>query len=305
MHRTPLITKRDLLHVPRGFLMGVADVIPGVSGGTVALILGIYERLVTAISHVDLELLEDVRQGRWRAAAAHLDLGFLALLLSGIALGILSLANVMHYLLEHQQQHTYAVFFGLILASSLLVARLIRLWTPLVILNLVAGAAFAYWLVGLLPAEPPTGLWYVFVCGMVAICAMILPGISGSFILLILGKYDDILGVIKEMTRGIVTGEGLAVVAVFATGCVVGLVGFSKFLKWLLARYYNGTMALLCGFMVGSLRKIWPFKGAESEETGLNNLWPDLSQSSVWISLLLMAVAFVLVFVLDRLSRKV
>ena len=305
MHDTPLITKRDLLQVPRGFLMGVADVIPGVSGGTVALILGIYERLVTAISHVDLQLLDDVRRGRWRAAAAHLDVGFLALLLSGIVLGFLSLANVMHYLLEHQQQHTYAVFFGLILASSLLVARLIRLWTPLVIINLVAGAAFAYWLVGLLPAVPPAGLWYVFVCGMIAICAMILPGISGSFILLILGKYDDILGIIKEMTRGHVTGEGIGVVVVFATGCVIGLVGFSKFLKWLLATHYNGTMALLCGFMVGSLRKIWPFKGAESKETGLNNLWPDLSQSSTWLSLLLIAVAFVLVFVLDRLSRRV
>ena len=305
MNQTPLITRRDILHVPRGFLMGIADVIPGVSGGTVALILGIYERLVTAISHVDLEFLTDLRRRRWRRAAAHLDAGFLVLLLSGILLGILSLANVMKHLLEHQRQHTHAVFFGLILASSLLVARLIRLWTPLAIAMLVAGAAFAYWLVGLLPAAPPAGLWYVFVCGMVAICAMILPGISGSFILLILGKYDDILGIIREMTRGQFTGEAVAVLAVFATGCAVGLIGFSKLLKSLLARHYNGTMAVLCGFMVGSLRKIWPFKGVESAETGLNNLWPDLSQSGVWLSLLLICAAFALVIVLDRLSRKV
>ena len=297
--------RRELLNVPRGFLMGVADIIPGVSGGTVALILGIYERLVTAISRFDGEFAHDVRRGNWRAAAQHIDLAFLVTLGCGIALGILSLANVMHYLLEHQLRYTYAVFFGLILGSSLLVARLIRLWTPLTILALLGGIWFAWWVVGLPGLKnPPDGNLYIFFCGVIAICAMILPGISGSFILLILGKYKYVTGIIKDATRGIVSGEGLLTLAVFAAGCVLGLLGFSKLLRWLLSRHYSLTMGALCGFMLGSLRKIWPFKGGEEEIAGLRNVWPDVADRGAWIALGLMVAAFVLIFVLERVAAQ-
>ena len=221
----------DVDVVVRGLLMGGADIIPGVSGGTMALILGIYDRLVTAISHVDRELLGQIRNRDWQGAARHLDLRFLIALGLGILTGIALLGTVMNYLLLHQRQFTFAAFFGLIAASSVLVARMVNRWSPAVALLLAAGGAFAFWLVRL-PAlhHPPDSLWYVFVCGVVGICAMILPGISGAFILLILGKYEDITQIIKETLKLHITGENVATVAVFGAGCAIGLISFAKFL---------------------------------------------------------------------------
>ena len=139
---------------------------------------------------------------------------------------------------------------------------------------------------------------------VIAICAMILPGISGSFILLILGKYKYVTGIIKDATRGVVSGEGLLTLAVFAAGCVLGLLGFSRLLKWLLSRHYSLTMGALCGFMLGSLRKIWPFKSGEEEITGLTNVWPDFSDRGAWIALGLIVGAFAMIFVLERVAVR-
>ncbi|MGD9854788.1 MAG: DUF368 domain-containing protein, partial [Planctomycetaceae bacterium] len=251
----------DALQAGRGLLMGAADIIPGVSGGTVALILGIYNRLVTAISRVDGTLVGHVRHRRWRAAAKHIDLRFLIALSLGIVTGIASLGSLMHWLLENQRQHTLAAFFGLIAASSFLVGRLIHRWSPAVTALLVAGAAGAVWIVRQ-PAltHPPDALWYVFFCGVLGICAMILPGISGAFILLILGKYHDLTGIIKDTLKLHITADNIATVVVFAAGCALGLIGFSKFLRWLLGRHESETMAVLCGFMLGSLWKSWPYQ---------------------------------------------
>ncbi len=298
----------DATHVGRGFLMGGADIIPGVSGGTVALILGIYERLVTAISHVDLRLLGHLKRGEWRAFAEYLDLRFLIVLGLGILLGVGGLASAMHWLLEYQLQHTFSAFFGLILASSLLVGRMVEKWTPVVFGLLVIGTVVACLVVGMDALEtPPEGNGYIFFCGCIAICAMILPGISGSFILLILGKYFEVTGLLKDLLKGHITVDAIITVAVFCSGCLIGLLSFAKTLRWLLARYESATMALLCGFMLGSLRKIWPFKVVENPEAELkhrtfDNVLPEFTgETAISIGLAIAAFAFVLL--LDRLIQ--
>lgn len=311
MHHQTESVRDDALHAGRGLLMGAADIIPGVSGGTVALILGIYNRLVTAISHVDGTFAGHVRHGRWLAAARHIDLRFLMALGLGIATGIVSLGSLMHWLLEHQRQHTLAAFFGLIAASSLLVGRMIHRWNATVIVLLLGGTAAAVWIVRQPAlAHPPDTLWYVFLCGVLGICAMILPGISGAFILLILGKYHDLTGIIKETLRLQITQENAATVAVFASGCAIGLICFSKFLRWLLGRHESETMAVLCGFMLGSLWKIWPFQRdlrPEVTEFKLKSfeLLPPgeiAIDGAFWTTLAVMAGAGGAVLLLDRLA---
>jgi len=297
----------DLKHSVRGVLMGGADIIPGVSGGTVALILGIYPRLVTAISHFDLTFLGHLRKRKWGQAAEHVDLRFLVALGTGILLAVATLATLMNYLLENQLQLTLAVFFGLILASSLLVARMIEQRDVLNFVLVAAGGALAYWLVAQPFMGGYSGRGYIFLCGMVAICAMILPGISGAFILLVMGKYDHILGVIRDLVHGQVTASHLLTLTVFAAGCCVGLLGFSKLLRWLLAHYRFRTLAVLCGFMIGSLRKIWPFKAGQHidlRHEQAENAWPPVWDLQVtWVILLaLAAVAFV--FTIEWLSSR-
>lgn len=296
--------------------MGAADIVPGVSGGTMALILGIYERLVTAISHVDRTFLGHLVKREWRAAVEHIDLRFLITLGCGILIGIVGLATLMNQLLEFHLQPTLAAFFGLILASSLIVARMIDRWNIPCFLFLLGGAGFSYWLVAQPFMTGVEGYPYLFLCGMIAICAMILPGISGAFILLILGKYHYVTGIIKDLAHLQVTLEHVLIIVVFASGCVVGLLGFSKFLRWLLARFHAPTMAILCGFMLGSLRRIWPFKieveGALAEVKAKNaemiNIWPESLDGSFWFAVGLAIIAFLLVVALDyasyRLTKK-
>ncbi len=300
----------DAAQVARGLLMGGADIIPGVSGGTVALILGIYERLVTAVSHFDLVFLGHVKRGEWAKAAGHVDLRFLVALGGGIAAGILGLGTVMNHLLENQLVLTLAVFFGLIVASSVVVARSIERWDALKIVLAVAGAAFAYWLVAQPFMQGLEGYPYLFLCGMVAICAMILPGISGAFILLIMGKYEFVTDKIRDVAHGEITLETVLVIAVFGCGCAVGLLAFSKFLRWLLARYHGQTLAILCGFMIGSLRRIWPFKGIEPgiepdiKHSQYPNILPSEWSNQVLFALLLAIAAFALVIFLDWITRR-
>ncbi len=296
----------NIVHVGFGFLMGGADIIPGVSGGTVALILGIYERLVTAVSRFDTTFLGHLRKREWTAAARHIDLGFLFALGIGILTGIVLLANLMHWLLEHRQEQTYAAFFGMILASAWIVARLVPRWNAGSAGLLLLGAVFAFWLVGV-PAlqNPPTGPIYILFCGMIAICAMLLPGISGAFILLILGTYTDITGALREILKFTdLSGNGL-ILAAFGSGALIGLLSFSKLLKYLLKHFEAPTMAVLCGFMLGSLRKIWPFKeeltpkGTPLKEKVFKNLMPDFEVSGTWVSLGILVVAGVVIFAIE------
>ena len=313
--------RADLAQVGRGLLMGGADIIPGVSGGTVALILGIYQRLITAISHCDARLFQMLLRREWSAAARHLDLRFIIPLGIGILTGVVSLASLMHYLLDYHLQLTLSLFFGLILASSFLVAQMVQRWTVLNVLAFIVSTIGVYILVGEHSIKPPEGNLYVFFCGMIAICAMILPGISGALILILLGKYHDVTGLLKtipkELLKGNIDWNGLLTVLVFVLGCLLGLILFSKVLRWLLHNYHTLTMAVLCGLMVGSLRRIWPFKVDITPYTSnqtpemvpfkhriYENIWPESFGGMFWSSIALIIVAAVLVWGLDRLSQK-
>ncbi len=243
----------------KGMAMGGADVVPGVSGGTLAFITGIYERLLDAISSFDGEALQYALKFRWKELWEHIDGTFLAVLFAGIATSLLTLAKVLHYLLDTYPIQLWSFFFGLVIAAAYVVAKEITQWKGRVILVGLAGIAIAYAVTIITPAQTPTDLWFIFLSGSIAICAMILPGISGSFILLILGKYEYILGALNE--------RNLLIIATFAAGCVVGLLSFARLISWLLDRYYNTAIALLAGFMIGSLNKIWPWKEVVSTRT--------------------------------------
>lgn len=290
--------------------MGGADIIPGVSGGTVALILGIYKRLVSAISRIDARLMSLLAKRQWGAAAEHFDFRFLVTLGAGVLTGIACLAKLMHYLLLEQRMYTLAVFFGLILASSFIVMRLVAPKNSSQRLGCyclaAASACFAYWLVGLEQVGFHDHLGYFFLCGMIAICAMILPGISGSYILWLLGAYVAVTGIIKDVLKFDCTQRELISLAVFAFGCACGLIGFSKLLKWLLARAHAPIMAILGGFMIGSLRLMWPFQTDltpaidKLKEKRYVQMMPESWDQGVTICLALAIVAMLAVLLLDR-----
>lgn len=300
-----------LPHVVRGVLMGGADIVPGVSGGTVALILGIYRRLVSAISRFDLTLVDLLRRGEWKQAVRRVDLFFLMALGTGIVSGIVSLASLMHSLLENATSRgwTLAVFFGLILSSGLLVARMVSQWNPVRLTLLLFGAVFAYWLTGLTAAAAEPTPLYVFFSGAIAICAMILPGISGAYILLLLGMYVHVTGAIKGLPKGDLSADNLSTIVLFCAGCGIGLLAFSKLLRWLLARHESDTMAILAGFMVGSLRKIWPFQRdltPEVHELKLKrfvNEMPPFDATVAAVAAVIFGAALA-VFLLDAFARR-
>lgn len=307
---------QDLGNVVRGFLMGAADIVPGVSGGTVALILGIYQRLVTAVSRVDSTLLAQLAARQWRAAAEYLDLRFLLALGLGIGAGIVGLAHLMHELLTNHREPTYAAFFGLILASSLFVGRMCRPrnggMAALCLLLGVGGATIAWWIVSQDAFEARHGLLYTFASGCIGICAMILPGVSGSYLLLLLDMYEKITGIIKDIPKLQATASDWLTLVVFASGCLIGILLFSKALKWLLMRFEPQTMAVLCGFMIGSLWKVWPFQqgpGVENlslkEQTvRLQPYWPDTIGNHELTCLTIAAIAFAAVLLLDWLGKR-
>lgn len=249
--------------------MGAADIVPGVSGGTVALVLGHYQRLITAISHVDAEALRMLRERRVGAAFRHLDGRFLIALGVGIASGIIGLASLMHWLLEHRPAETMSVFFGLVLASGFVVASYVQRWSTAAAVASVAAAVAAYIIGTLSPTTAEPTLPYLFFCAMLAICAMILPGISGAFILLLLGVYHPVTGLVKDLAGGAVTGDGLLRLVVFTSGCAIGLALFSRFLRVLLDRHASVTYAALLGLMIGSLRKLWPLQIPTTETATL------------------------------------
>ncbi len=232
-----------------GFAMGAADIVPGVSGGTMAFILGIYETLIDAIKSFNIDAIKLALSFKVGALADHTSLRFLIALGLGIAVAILSMASLLENLLITQRTFVFAFFAGLIIASVLAIGIKVK-WTASALIALVIGGVVAYFIVGL-PALDNAGHspLVLFLSGVVAICAMILPGISGSFILLILGQYDYILGAVKNLD--------IVSVASVGVGAVVGILAFSRVLSWLLRHYENVTIAVLVGFMAGSLRKIW------------------------------------------------
>lgn len=244
--------KNYLLLALKGCAMGAADVVPGVSGGTIAFITGIYEELINSIKSIDLQALKLLFTFKLADFWKKINGTFLLSVVCGIAISIFSLAKLMTWLLVHHPIYIWSFFFGLIIISSVLVAREIKKWDIFTILALLAGAAAAYTITVMSPASTPNTWWFIILSGAIAICAMILPGISGAFILLLLGKYTFILTAVSNFDIG--------TILLFIVGAVAGIISFSHLLSWLLKNYHTLTVALLTGFMVGSLNKVWPWK---------------------------------------------
>jgi len=283
----------------KGFCMGAADVVPGVSGGTMAFILGIYEELIGAIRSFDARFLRLLMSMRFREAAGHARWKFVGAVGAGILCAVFSLARLLSWLLHNHPVPVWAFFFGLIVASLFTVSRRIRRWRPRVPGGILLGAAGTYLLVGVVPMSTPDAPWFLFLSGAVAICAMILPGISGAFILVLLGKYLFVLEAVSH--RDLVT------LGLVAAGAAAGLIAFSRLLGWLFQRFHDATIAFLTGLMLGSLRKIWPWKetatpaGGDAGATAVPaNVLPAQWTPEVALALVLALAGFLAVVALNR-----
>ena len=296
----------------KGCAMGMADVVPGVSGGTIAFISGIYEELLDSIRSVEATALRLLLRFRLAEFWRHINGRFLLPVLLGIAVAIFSLARLMTYLLTNHPIAIWSFFFGLIVASALLVARQIGRWDWRTLLAFVVGAVAAWWITVATPAETPNDWWFVMLSGAIAICAMILPGISGAFILLLLGKYQYIMHAVGEFN--------IPVIVVFVIGAAAGIISFSHLLSWLLKHWHDVTVAVLMGFMVGSLNKVWPWK--ETVETYLdshgvaqplvqNNIAPGTfeqltGQPSLLVQAILLGiVGFLVIYGIELVARMI
>lgn len=304
-----------LMLVLKGIGMGAADVIPGVSGGTIAFITGIYEELIGSIRSFDLTALRKLLRLDLKGFWKHINGGFLFSVLAGIGISIFSLAKVMKYLLDTHPIFVWSFFFGLIIASAWLVAREVKKWGVGTIVALIAGTAAAYMITVISPASTPDAWWFIMLSGAIAVCAMILPGISGAFILLLMGKYAYIIGAVSTFN--------IPVLLLFVVGAVVGIISFSHLLSWLLAKHHGMTVALLTGFMVGSLNKIWPWKQTLETYTDSHGVVQPLVERNIlpgtfeqlngqpamlgW-ALFFMAAGFLLIWGIEKaaalLSRK-
>ena len=298
-------TKEYLSLSLKGMAMGAADIIPGVSGGTIAFISGIYEELIETINKVNFEAIKKLKNNGIKSFWTHINGNFLIALLTGIAISIMSLAKVITHLLETHSQLLWGFFFGLIVASVYIVGKQVNKWDINNIISLIIGSSIAFYITILNPMQNPDALWFVFLSGSIAICAMILPGISGSFILLLLGSYEFILVAIKDFKLDVIT--------IFGVGCITGLLAFSKLLNWLFKKYHDITIALLTGFLIGSLNKIWPWK--ETIQTRINshgeivpfiqsNVLPSNFEgdSNIIEVILLSLIGLVLIYLLERFS---
>ncbi|HPF52813.1 MAG TPA: DUF368 domain-containing protein [Draconibacterium sp.] len=303
--------KDYLLLVLKGMGMGAADVVPGVSGGTIAFITGIYEELINSIKSINLNAAKLFFTGKFAEFWKAINGTFLVSVLLGIGISVFSLAKGLEYLLTHYPILVWSFFFGLIVASAIYVSRSIKTWNIGTVVSGILGIVIAYGITVISPAEANTAYWFVFISGMIAICAMILPGISGSFILVLLGMYKFILGAVGDMN--------IAVILVFLVGAAIGIIAFSNVLSWLLKKYHNLTIAMLAGFMVGSLNKVWPWKEVtqtiidrhgELKPIAERNILPatyeQLTGHEPWMlaAIALAVVGFVLIFVVEGIGKK-
>jgi len=281
--------------------MGAANVIPGVSGGTIAFITGIYERLIYAIKSLNAKALSFLLKGKFKDFALYTDLGFLIALTVGIGVSILSLAKLLDYLFQNYEVLLLAFFFGLILASVYSVGKQVQGWNGKTMAALIIGAAIAVGISLLSPANENTSFWYVFICGIVAICSMILPGLSGSFLLIIMGNYFLVLRAIHEFDFNILLP--------LALGCGVGLVAFSNLLSYVFKKFPDMTVALLTGFILGSLNILWPWKKAAETFTKPDGevivlkylkVMPELFSAHTFLALVLMVLGVISIFAMEK-----
>lgn len=286
----------------KGMGMGAADVVPGVSGGTIAFIVGIYEELINSIKGINATTLKLLFTGKiadfWREA----NINFLLSIIAGISISIFSLAKLITYLLVYHPILVWSFFFGLVLASTWFVSKDIKQWDWKTISSLIIGIGIAYYITVATPAETPTNLPFIFLCGAIAICAMILPGISGSFILVLLGKYFFIMEAVKTLN--------IPIIMVFIAGATIGITSFSRILSFALRKFHDITISMLTGFMLGSLNKVWPWKETVETYIDSHGVTKPLVETNiapnqlVWEAVGLMALGFIIVYLLEMLSRK-
>jgi len=309
----------------KGAAMGIAEVIPGVSGGTIAFITGIYETLINSIKAIGPGLVttfkEDGVSGVWEEVNGSFLVNLAVGMVAGIVIGVFGVTHI----LETYPVLLWAFFFGLIIASAIYIGKQVNKWGLPQIACLLAGIAIAYYITIAAPSEGNTALWFVFLSGAIAISALILPGISGSFILLLMGMYTIVL----QTVRGVLNDfnvEGLIIMGVFSMGCLIGLMTFSRLLSWTFKNYHNATMAALTGFMIGSLNKIWPWRKAVKgldEEGNIVMITPNMEVKKILqeinlspnsfadqvgepyliFAILLMIAGFASVFLMERLSK--
>ncbi|WP_111669013.1 DUF368 domain-containing protein [Algoriphagus litoralis] len=251
--------KKYALTYFKGMAMGAADIVPGVSGGSIALIAGIYQELLDSINSISVANFKLLLQGEPKRFFKAVNGSFLLSLFLGILTSIFVLSKLITYLMEEHPIPLWSFFTGLILVSAFMILKEIKRWHLGVVLAILIGTVFAWWVTNLPPTTTPDALWFTFLSGSIAICAMILPGISGSFILLILGQYEGILQAVTE--------RNFLKLFVFAAGCIVGILSFSRLVSWLLRKYYSITIGLLSGFMLGSVNELWPWKIVTSWRT--------------------------------------
>ena len=288
----------------KGVAMGAADVVPGVSGGTIAFISGIYEELITSINGINFSKYKVLRNEGFKSFWSAINGNFLLALFSGIFISVFSLAKMISWLLVNQPILLWSFFFGLVLASIFFIARDIENWNLGTITAFVLGAGIAYYITTLPPSENTHSLLYLFLSGALAVCAMILPGISGAFILVLLGSYKTILDAVHQ--------RELYTIATVAVGAVFGLLSFARLLKWMFQNYKNSTLALLTGFILGSLNKIWPWKRVlETKIFGKKvipinevNISPFNFEgdNQLHYAILLALLGFCVIFILERLA---
>lgn len=301
--------------------MGAADVVPGVSGGTIAFISGIYQELIDSINNVNVSALKTLKKEGLKAAWEQINGNFLLALVIGIGISVLTFSKVITHLLETQPILVWSFFFGLIIASITLIWKEITHWKLVDILFLLIGITVSYYITIARPVSSPDSYWYLFLSGFIAIIAMILPGISGAFILLLMGSYETVIGTINTFREGLTTANSeilisaLLKLGVFAVGAIIGLKSFSKILHWMFEHHKNTTLTLLVGFMVGSLNKVWPWK--EVLETRINShgeVVPYIDKSilpqnfdgdpKIVMAIVLAILGFVLIFGMEKMASK-
>jgi len=301
------LIKQHITLFLKGLSMGAADIVPGVSGGTIAFITGIYETLIGSLQSIDIQAIKLIFTGKFKAFWDHINGTFLTVLFLGIATSILSLAKLIKFLLANYPILLWGFFFGLIIASAIMVARTVKKWNAQTIIALIVGVAGAYMITILTPATTPETPLFTFGAGMIAICAMILPGISGSFLLLMMKQYERIVGALTSLN--------FEVIFTFGAGAVMGLILFSKVLSWLFKRFHDITIALLTGIMFGSLNTIWPWKQVTATRVNSHGDTVPLTQVNIlpnhlegdaflWQTIALALFGFAIIYVMERFSKK-
>ena len=292
----------------KGMGMGAANVIPGVSGGTIALITGIYEELINSIKSFNLKAIKLLLTGKFKEFSSSVNLSFLFAVFFGVGISIISLAKVLEYLFEKNEMLVWAFFFGLILASVYFVGKMVKKWNFYSFLSLIIGTSLAVSLAFLEPANQNSSIWYLFLCGVVAVASMILPGLSGSYVLILMGNYQLIM--LKSASDPVSNIDILFPVII---GAIIGFLVLSHAISYVLNRFYNQTIALLTGFVVGSLLIIWPWKipaetiiGRNGEEKVVSYLWkfPSLSNIDNVFAIGTIIIGVCLVYMLEKIGSR-